>query len=90
MNSFKVMQVQAKSMKVTRSSARGWGNKFKFLCVKKCLANGEELNAIVALAVAKAVKMTKENSQKDNSDLEDDNNAEQFISDHLNISSDCE
>ena len=69
MNLCKVIQAQAKSIKVTWSYARVRGKKVKLLGAKKRSADGEELNTLVLLSVEKAMKMTKDISKKENSYL---------------------
>ena len=66
MNSYKVMQIQAKSTKRTWSSNCGGGNKSKLLGAKKRLYNVKYLNTLVASNLANAMKMTKNNPKKDN------------------------
>ena len=86
MNPCKVIQVYPMSIKWTwYSNLRGVGH-VKFAGTKKRLADDEELNTLVASAVAKAMKMNKKSKSKDTSESEDDNEAEHFNFEHLKIS----
>ena len=73
MNSFEAMQVQVKSIKGTWSSTCGGGGGVIFWGATECLADGEELNTIIALAVVKSIKMNKKSKSKGTYELEDDN-----------------
>ena len=67
------MQAQAKNMKVTWVSSNGRRGGVKFVGANKRSADDEELNVIVVLAVAKAMKLTKKKAKaKDASDSEDE------------------
>ena len=63
----KAMQAQVKSTKGTWSSNCIEGGRVKFAGAKKRLANEEELNMLVASAVAKAMKIHKKSKAKETS-----------------------
>ena len=69
MNSLNVMQDQDNSMKGVCASARGGGGRFKFAVAKEHSSNGKELNALVALVVAKSMKINKRSKAKGTSEL---------------------
>ena len=57
MNFYKVIQAQAKSMKLTWSTTRGGGaGRVQFAGANKCSAEIEDLNYIMANVVAKVKK----------------------------------
>ena len=60
------------------------------MSAKELLTDGEELNTLVASAVAKATKMKKKSKSKETSESKDDNEAWQFKFEHLDIYSDRE
>ena len=59
MNSFKVIQVQSKSMRGAWYPTKGEGFRTKFVGAKRRSAEGEDLDMFVALDVDKATKITK-------------------------------
>ena len=59
MNQFKVIHEQDKYMEATWWSGCGGGSRFKLAGAKKRLEDGEELNKLVTLAVAKYPKTSK-------------------------------
>ena len=73
-NSCKVLQNQAKSMKNTYESNRGGGDYVRRSGAHKRDARGEELNALVASAVAKALKTRKRSKGKPKEDADSDSN----------------
>ena len=74
------MQAQTKSMDLTWFSAYGREGRIKIVGTKKRLSNGKELNRLVALDVAKALKMYK----KSKATATDDSNSYNE-SEYLNI-----
>ena len=64
MNSCKVIQAQSISMKAIWFSAHGGRGRVKFAGAKKLLADGEELNTLVASYMAKDVKINKKSKEK--------------------------
>ena len=74
---------QAKTTKGSWYSARLGGGHFKLTDCKNISDDGKDLNMLVSLAVAKAMKMNKKSKAKENSDLE--NESENFKFEHFNI-----
>ena len=56
-------------MKGVCASARRGGGRFKFAVAKEHSSNGKELNALVALVVAKSMKINKRYKAKGTSEL---------------------
>ena len=80
--------MQAKSIKATWSSAYGGGGCVESVGTKKCLAEGEDLNTIIDLAMTKAMKLTKRSKTKVNDASNSDDEAEHFNFEKLDIRSD--
>ena len=56
-------------MKGVCDSTRGGGGRFKCAVAKEHASNGKELNALVALVVAKSMKINKRSKAKGTSEL---------------------
>ena len=63
-NLWKLMQVQAKFMKLTWSSACRGGGRGNFTSTKKLLAEVKEMNNLFASAVAKGKKKSKDKAKE--------------------------
>ena len=82
MNLFKVVYVQAKTIKGTWSSDHGGGGRVKFAGAKKRLDNGKEVNTLVSSAMSKAMEMNNKSKTKDSFESEDKKEAEHFNFNH--------
>ena len=92
MNSWKVMQAQAKYMKDTWQYSCGIWVHDKFTISKKCSSGQKYPNTLVASAVTKALKIKADYKSKDMEDFNLDTDLEHFNFENLdtNIKSDLE
>ena len=74
MNKCKVVQAKENCIKDNWYSSRGEKGRVRYAGAKKCLANSNELNTLVASSVAKSMKMIKKFKSNDTSNSENENN----------------
>ena len=86
------MQAHGKSMKVTWSYSCGGGGHVQFTSVQKRPYDGEDLNTLIASAMAKEIKLRKKSKTKvkDDSNLDDESESSNFEKIDIGMESDSE
>ena len=90
MNSCKVVQSKAKSMKATWTYARGGGGRETFAGAKKCVDESEEFNTLSVLYMAKSMKKPRISKAEYKGASNSDEEAEHYTFENLYIGADSE